>query len=266
MEELQARQVHIRDEFWDSRLETNTERAIAHQWEQLERTGCIENFRLVAGEREGFREGYFFADSDAFKWLDAAARVYASRPTERLKRRMDAFIALIGRAQAQDGYIYTYNQLLFPDVRWANLQIEHELYCHGHLIEAAVSHFEATGERSLLEIATRAADLLVREFTGAGPEATPGHEEIEIALIRLHHVTQDRRTSIWPGTSSSSAAASAASSSTSGSRTGAWASGRNRCAGAAQPTWPPTPSMKSASSFHRTTSRPSRREICSAST
>jgi hypothetical protein len=193
MEELQARQVHIRDEFWDSRLETNAERAIAHQWEQLERTGCIENFRLVAGEREGFREGYFFADSDAFKWLDAAARVYASRPTERLKRRMDAFIALIGRAQAQDGYIYTYNQLLFPDVRWANLQIEHELYCHGHLIEAAVSHFEATGERSLLEIATRAADLLVREFTGAGPEATPGHEEIEIALIRLHHVTQDRR-------------------------------------------------------------------------
>ncbi|MBN1180242.1 MAG: glycoside hydrolase family 127 protein [Anaerolineae bacterium] len=182
-------QARIDDAFWNPRLRVNAETAIYHQWEQLERTGCIENFRLVADGKEGFREGYFFADSDAFKWLDAAARIYASHPSERLKALMDDFIALIGRAQAGDGYLYTYNQCLFPETRWTNLQIEHELYCHGHLIEAGVSHFEATGKRALLEIAIKAADLLVQTFAGAGPEGTPGHEEVEIALIRLYRAT-----------------------------------------------------------------------------
>jgi DUF1680 family protein len=102
---------------------------------------------------------------------------------------MDDFIALLGRAQAPDGYLFTYNQIHFPATRWVNLQIEHELYCHGHLIEAGVSHYEATGRSDMLSIAHRAADLLAREFLGGGPQHTPGHEEIEIALIRLYHVT-----------------------------------------------------------------------------
>lgn len=88
-----------------------------------------------------------------------------------------------------DGYLYTYNQFHCPDVRWTNLQIEHELYAHGHLIEAAVSHYEATGRRDLLDIGKKAVDLLVREFLGAGPERTPGHQEIELALVRLYRVT-----------------------------------------------------------------------------
>ena len=192
MRQIPASQVRIQDKFWEPRLEVNNGRAIYHQWEQLEKTGCIENFRLVADDKEGFREGFFFADSDAFKWLDAAARIYATYPSERLKALMDDFITLIGRAQTEGGYIYTYNQLHFPEVRWINLQIEHELYCHGHLIEAGVSHFEATAERSLLEIVIKAADLLVAEFSGAGPESTPGHQEIEIALIRLFRVTQNQ--------------------------------------------------------------------------
>jgi hypothetical protein len=189
MKTIPASQVKILDEFWGKRLKTNAEVAIYHQWEQLEKTGCIENFRIVADGVEGFREGYFFADSDAYKWLDAAARIHASFPTARLKTLTDDFIDLIGRAQCQDGYIYTYNQLLFPDIRWVNLQIEHELYCHGHLIEAGVSHFESTEEQTLLSIAVKAADLLVSVFYGAGPECTPGHEEIELALIRLYRVT-----------------------------------------------------------------------------
>ncbi len=184
-------QIRMDDPFWGPRLTLNAETAIFHQWEQLEKTGCIENFRLVADKKEGFRLGFFFADSDAFKWLDAAARIYASRPSERLKTLMDDFIALIGKTQTEDGYIYTYNQFHFPEVRWANLQIEHELYCHGHLIEAGVSHFEATGERKLLEIAICAADLIVKDFAAAGPQATPGHEEIELALLRLYEVTQN---------------------------------------------------------------------------
>lgn len=175
--------------YWYDRLAVNAEAAIFHQWEQLEASGSIENFRIAAGETEGFREGWFFADSDAFKWLDAAARVYATHPSPRLAALMDDFIALIGRAQKPDGYIYTYNQIHFPDSRWTNLQVEHELYCQGHLIEAGISHHEATGRRDLLEIARRAADRIVADFKGKGPEHTPGHQEIEIALLRLYRLT-----------------------------------------------------------------------------
>jgi DUF1680 family protein len=182
-------QTKILPGYWHDRLTVNAETAIYHQWDQLEASGSIENFRIAAGEAEGFREGWFFADSDAFKWLDAASRVYRYKPDPRLANLMDDFIAIIGRAQQPDGYIYTYNQIHFPDVRWANLQIEHELYCHGHLIEAGVSHHQATGRSDLLEIAIKAADRIVEDFVGKGPERTPGHQEIEIALIRLYQAT-----------------------------------------------------------------------------
>lgn len=194
MDELSPRQVTLDDSFWSPRLATNAGRAIFHQWEQLEASGCIDNFRILCGEKDGFREGWFFADSDAYKWLDAAARIYASAPEKdpALARLMDEFIALLGRAQAPDGYLFTYNQIHFPTVRWANLQIEHELYCHGHLIEAGVSHHAATGRDDLLSIARRAADRVVADFQGGGPRRTPGHEEIEIALLRLYQATGHR--------------------------------------------------------------------------
>ena len=179
----------INDLFWSPRLEMNATRAIDHQWEQLRKTGCFENFRLVADHAKGIRLGFFFADSDAYKWLEAAARVYATHPSSKLKGLMDDLIDLIGRTQEEDGYIFTYNQFYFPDIRWQNLQIEHELYCHGHLIEAAVSHYQVTTEDKLLKIAIKAADLMVDIFSSQGPRGTPGHEEIELALIRLYQVT-----------------------------------------------------------------------------
>jgi uncharacterized protein len=177
--------------FWASWLAVNKDHAIYHQWEQLEASGCIDNFRILAGEKTGFREGWFFADSDAHKWLDAAARVYALAPTPRLKALMNEYIDLLGKCQADDGYLYTYNQIHFPDQRWINLQIEHELYCHGHLIEAGVSHYQATGEKTLLDIAINAADRIVTDFAGKGPAETPGHQEIEIAMLRLYEVTEN---------------------------------------------------------------------------
>jgi DUF1680 family protein len=189
MQELSARDVHIHDSFWSPRLAVNSKKAIVHQWEQLEATRCIENFRIAAGEKDGFREGFFFADSDAYKWLDAASRIYALHPDPTLASLMDSFIALLTRAQMDDGYLFTYNQIHFPGQRWVNLQIEHELYCHGHLIEAGVSHYEATGRHDLLELCIKAADLLVRDFMNASNDKTCGHEEIEIALIRLYRVT-----------------------------------------------------------------------------
>jgi len=185
--------VKIQDAFWEPRLQINSHQALLHQWRQLEKTGCIENFRLAAGEAEGIRMGYFYADSDAYKWLEAAARSYAGYPSAEIKGLMDAFIVLIQHAQMEDGYIYTYNQLNFPGQRWVNLQIEHELYCMGHLIEAGVSHYESTGEDTLLNTVTKTADLLVKVFSDRGPEDTPGHEEVEIALIRLYNITSDER-------------------------------------------------------------------------
>lgn len=189
MQEFTARQVHIDDPFWSPRLAVNTEKAIFHQWEQLESTRCIDNFRIAAGEKEGFREGYFFADSDAYKWLDAASRIYALHSDPKLASLVDSFIALLARAQKPDGYLFTYNQIHFPDEHWVNLQIEHELYCHGHFIEAGVSHYEAMGQRDLLDLCIKAADLLVRDFLDASNNKVCGHEEIEIALIRLYRAT-----------------------------------------------------------------------------
>ena len=189
MEEIPTSQVAICDPFWTPRLLTNAHTAIFHQWQQLEASRCIDNFRIAAGLKKGFREGWFFADSDAYKWLDAAARIYSSGPAEDLKARMDAFLSLVERTQMEDGYLFTYNQIHFPDERWDNLMIEHELYCHGHLIEAAISHFQATNNPASLTIARKAADLLVRDFLTATVDKTSGHEEIEIALMRLYLVT-----------------------------------------------------------------------------
>ena len=189
MKELTTQQVSIRDPFWSPRLEINASRAIFHQWEQLETSGCIDNFRITAGDRNGFREGFFFADSDAYRWLDAAARIYATKPNPQLAILMDELIDLLSRAQCPDGYLFTYNQIHFPNTRWTNLLIEHELYCLGHLIEAGVSHFQATSQHSLLDIARKAADRIVADFSGKGPDYTSGHEEIEIALLRLYGLT-----------------------------------------------------------------------------
>ncbi|MBN2084602.1 MAG: glycoside hydrolase family 127 protein [Anaerolineales bacterium] len=183
-------QVAISDPFWSPRLETNAKVSILHQWRELEASRCIDNFRIAAGLKKGFRKGWFFADSDAYKWLDAAARIYGDWPSNDLKASMDALISLLARAQMEDGYLYTYNQIHFPGERWGNLMIEHELYCLGHLIEAAVSHFQATGDPSALNLARKAADLLVRDFLTATAEKTSGHEEIEIALLRLYLVTR----------------------------------------------------------------------------
>jgi len=189
MNELNPKQVKIDDAFWSPKLRVNAVNSIFHQWEMLEASGCIDNFRIAAGEKQGFRVGWFFADSDATKWLDAAARIERNHHDAELCRLMDGFIDLLARAQMPDGYLFTYNQIHFPGQRWVNLQVEHELYCHGHLIEAGVSHFEATGQEKMLMIARKAADLIVHDFEDGGPKSTPGHEEIEIALLQLFMVT-----------------------------------------------------------------------------
>lgn len=200
--------------FWRQIRQVNASQAILHQWQMLQQTGCIENFRLAAGLAEGIHTGWFFADSDAYKWLEAACLILKSQETSEpgeeplqglspepqqatnptqiadLRHLMEQFIDLILQAQTADGYIFTYNQLFFPKVRWHNLQIEHELYCHGHLIEAGLAHAKLTQSASaessrLLQAARRAADLIVQDFLDKPSRYTPGHQEIELALYRL---------------------------------------------------------------------------------
>ncbi|MHA1154880.1 MAG: glycoside hydrolase family 127 protein [Candidatus Heimdallarchaeota archaeon] len=194
---LKIDSVKIEDNFWNKRYEINNSTAIFYQWEQLEKTHNQDNFRVLAGLKDGYRFGFFYCDSDLHKWADAAARILVLEENKELSKIIREYIDLMQMVQEEDGYLYTYNQFHFPNRRWANLQIEHELYCLGHLIEAAVSYSETNEpekyKKEFLGIAIKAADLLVTNFRNASPKFTPGHQEIEIALIRLYRLTQKKK-------------------------------------------------------------------------
>lgn len=172
------------------------------QWEALndripgaERSGCVHNFQVAAGQKPGEFHGLFWQDSDLAKWIEAASYRLAAAPDAALEAELDALIATIARAQGPDGYLNTYFQLVEPQNRWANLRDCHELYVAGHFIEAGVAHFTATGKRSLLNVVCRLADLIDRTF-GPGEGQIPGycgHEEIELALVKLARATAEPR-------------------------------------------------------------------------
>ena len=180
--------VEIDDDFWSPRLETNRKVAIEYQYEQLEESATLENFRRTRDEKQGGFSGMWFQDSDAYKWLEAASYVLAVRDDPALEEKVDEVIALVSDAQWDDGYLNTYFSLLEPENRWTNLHMMHELYCAGHLIEAAVAHYRATGKETLLSVATEFADHIDDVF-GDEIDGAPGHEEIELALLRLYRVT-----------------------------------------------------------------------------
>lgn len=174
------------------------DRVIPGQWEALndripgaERSGCVHNLQVAAGEKAGEFYGLFWQDSDIAKWIEAASYRLATHPDAAFEAELDRLIATIAKAQRPDGYLNTYFQLVEPRNRWANLRDCHELYVAGHLIEAGVAHFEATGKRTLLEVGCKLADLIGRVF-GLGAGQTPGydgHEEIELALVKLARAT-----------------------------------------------------------------------------
>jgi len=194
---LPLRSVIINDEFWNKRIKINCNSTIFYQWDQLEKTHNQENFRILAGKKKGYRQGFFYCDSDLHKWADAAARILTKTENKKLSKLIQEYIDLIALVQQPDGYLFTYNQFHFPGERWINLQIEHELYCLGHMIEAAVSYMETNEpekyKQKFLKIAKMSADLLVSDFLGASPKYTPGHQEIEIALIRLYRITREKK-------------------------------------------------------------------------
>lgn len=174
------------------------ERALNDQIEGAEKSHCIENFRMAAqklktGSCDGEFYGMVFQDSDVAKWLEGAAYCLAQTPDAELEKRCDEIIELIGEAQHEDGYLNTYFTVKEPDKRWVNLHEAHELYCAGHMIEAAVAYAECTGKKRLLEIMCGMADHIYRHFIEEGAEGYPGHPEIELALMRLYRCTNNEK-------------------------------------------------------------------------
>ncbi|MFN8091931.1 MAG: glycoside hydrolase family 127 protein [Vicinamibacteria bacterium] len=188
------RRVTFADPFWAPRLRANRETTVPHLFRKLREVGAIGNLERTAAGQKGGHQGYVFADSDVHKTLEAAALCLGSGPDARIAAEVDAVVAVLARAQQADGYLDSAYQL-DDKPRFSNLRDDHELYCAGHLVEAGVAHFEATGRRDLLDVARRCADLLARTF-GEGPgkrPGYPGHPELELALVKLSRTTGEAR-------------------------------------------------------------------------
>jgi len=191
--------VNIEDDFWSNIQELVRSVVLPYQADVMEdkipgveKSHAIQNFRIAAGEAEGDHYGWVFQDSDLAKWLEAVAYSLTLHPDSELEKKVDELIALIGRAQQADGYLNTYFTIMHPDRKWQNLHDCHELYCSGHMIEAAVAYYKATGKDEFLRIMRRNADLICSRFGNGKTRGIPGHQEIELALLRLYEVTGEK--------------------------------------------------------------------------
>ena len=192
----------IDDRFWKNKMEVVRTKMIPYQWKALNDlvedaapSHCVKNFRIAAGMEKGDFQGCVFQDSDLAKWLEAVGYTLAWKKDRELEQMADEVIAVIEKAQQPDGYLDTYYIINGLEKRWTNLRDNHELYCAGHMIEAGIAYYLGTGKHTLLDVVKRLADCIDRTF---GPEegkihAYPGHEIIEMALVRLYEATGEIR-------------------------------------------------------------------------
>lgn len=185
---IRLRSGHLAD-----RMTTNRDVSLPTQYEQLMQTGALENFAIAAGKSDARQRGYVFSDSDVYKWVEAASWALASHDDEELSSRLDEVIGLIESAQMDDGYINTWYQIHKPEDRFSNLRDDHELYCAGHLMQAAIAHHRCVGSDWLMKIAVRFADLITASFGPGKIEQVDGHAEIEMALIEFTRETNDEK-------------------------------------------------------------------------
>ncbi|MEZ4641603.1 MAG: glycoside hydrolase family 127 protein [Chloroflexota bacterium] len=190
--------ITLTDTFWAPRRVRNRTVTLPTQFALLEETGRLNNFRRAAGRPDIPFSGYYFNDSDVYKWLEAAAWTLADTPDPALSVQVEQVITLITAAQQPDGYLNTYFMYEKAGARWANLRDMHELYCAGHLIQAAIAHRRASDDHHssserLLAVAIRLADHIAARFGPQGMDGAPGHEEIEMALVELYRETGNGR-------------------------------------------------------------------------
>ena len=178
---------------WKKAEDINRERTIPAVLKFWKETGRIEAIKLQW--KEGMpKRPHIFWDSDVVKWIESAAYSLAKTPDKKLESEVESICALYAKAQSQDGYINSYYNTIDPKGRFSNLRDNHELYCAGHLFEAAAALYESTGSRTLLDPALKYAKLL-RDTFGTEPgkrHGTCGHEEIELALVKLYHATGEK--------------------------------------------------------------------------
>lgn len=194
------KQTQIHDAFWDRYTHLVKDVIIPYQWdaindnlEGVEKSHSLMNYKIAAGREQGEFYGAVFQDTDVAKWLEAVGFTLAAQEDKELEERADGVIDIIAEAQQPDGYINTYFTVKEPQLRWTNLQEGHELYTAGHLMEAAVAYYRATGKRKFLDVMRRFADLICDVFSDEkNNRAYPGHQEVEIGLVKLYEVTGER--------------------------------------------------------------------------
>lgn len=202
MKSLSMKQLEVKDKFFSGYMKLVRDHVIPYQWEALndripgaEPSHCMQNFKVAAGKKSGKFMGMVFQDSDVYKWLEAVGFRLMWSPDQELERIADGAIEEICAAQQPDGYLNTYYIINGLEKRFTNLKDNHELYCLGHMTEAAVVYYQATGKRKLMDAAIRYIDCVDRMF-GTEPgklNGYPGHEVIEMALVRLYEVTGEEK-------------------------------------------------------------------------
>lgn len=201
LELISLKNIELDDEFWNRYLRLVGQVIIPYQWDILndnlkdvETSHSIANFEIAAGRKEGKFYGAVFQDTDVAKWLEAVGFYLAVKKDEEWEKKADWLIDLIAEAQQPDGYINTYYTIMAPNERFTNLKEGHELYTAGHLMEAAVAYYKATGKDKFLNCMSRFADLICDVFSEEkNKEAYPGHQEVEIGLVKLYEVTGEEK-------------------------------------------------------------------------
>ncbi len=193
--------VKIDDNFWLPKIEINRTVTIPSSFKKCEETGRVENFVKAAKKEGKFGTDFPFDDTDVYKIIEGASYSMAVHPDPKLDHYVDSLINIIGKAQEPDGYLYTARTIdpAHPHPwsgkeRWVNESVlSHELYNSGHLFEAAAAHYQATGKRNLLDIALKNADLLTRVFGPGKRDDAPGHEIVEMGLVKLYRITGEKK-------------------------------------------------------------------------
>lgn len=197
---MRIKNIMTQDVFWDKYKRLIKDKVIPYQWKALndqleigEKSHAINNFKIAAGLAKGEYYGEVFQDSDVAKWLETVAYVLKDFPDKDLEEKADEVINIISLAQDDEGYFNTYYLLKEPENKWKNLRDNHELYCGGHFIEAAVAYYKVTGKNQLLNVVCKFVDLVDKIFGNDEQKVKgyPGHQEIELALLRLYDVTNN---------------------------------------------------------------------------